>query len=204
MNDQISNSENFLFPVFLKLEEQHVLLVGAGPVGYEKATAILRNSPKTKLRVVAELVSEEVRNLQLAHPQITIQARSFQHADLDKTNILFLAVNNKELSASIREKAHEKNILVNVADTPDLCDFYMSSIVQKGNLKIAISTNGKSPTIAKRLREFLEENLPTQLDELLENMNRIREKLKGNFSDKVKQLNELTASLNKKEDTTTE
>ena len=71
--------------------------------------------------------------------------------------------------------------MVNVADTPDLCDFYMGGIVTKGNLKIAISTNGKSPTVAKRLRQWLEAVLPDEIDDLLETLRRYRKTLKRRF-----------------------
>jgi siroheme synthase (precorrin-2 oxidase/ferrochelatase) len=67
--------------------------------------------------------------------------------------------------------------------------------VQKGNLKIAISTNGKSPTIAKRVKEFLNETLPDEIDDLLSNMQQIRNKMSGDFAEKVKQLNEITKKL---------
>jgi siroheme synthase-like protein len=89
--------------------------------------------------------------------------------------------------------------LVNVADKPELCDFYLGSIVQKGNLKIAISTNGKSPTIAKRIKEVLNETLPEEIDNLLDNMQNIRNKIKGDFTEKVKQLNEITKKLSQKQ-----
>ena len=85
--------------------------------------------------------------------------------------------------------------LVNVADTPALCDFYLGSIVQKGHLKIAISTNGKSPTAAKRIKQVLQESLPDELDEVLENLNKIRNELKGNFGYKVKKMNAITKVL---------
>ena len=81
-----------------------------------------------------------------------------------------------------------------MADTPDLCDFYLGSVVTKGNLRIGISTNGKSPTIARRIREFFEEALPDEADALLTNMNRIRERIAGDFKEKVKTLSEITAS----------
>ena len=94
-----------------------------------------------------------------------------------------------------RDAANEKGILVNAADKPELCDFYLGSVVQKGNLKIAISTNGKSPTIAKRLKEVLNETLPDEIDTLLNSMQTIRNKMSGDFTEKVKQLNELTKNL---------
>jgi siroheme synthase-like protein len=87
---------------------------------------------------------------------------------------------------------------VNVADTPDLCDFYLGAVVTKGELKVGISTNGRSPTIAKRFREFLEEVIPEDTNQLLDNMNGIREKVKGDLVEKVKVLNEVTKSWLKK------
>ena len=89
--------------------------------------------------------------------------------------------------------------MVNVADTPDLCDFYLGSIVQKGNLKIAISTNGKSPTAAKRIKEVLHEALPGELDDVIENLHKVRNKLNGNFEYKVKRLNDITRMLVEKD-----
>jgi uncharacterized membrane protein YfcA len=82
-----------------------------------------------------------------------------------------------------------------VADKPELCDFYLGSIVKKGDLKLAISTNGKSPTVAKRLKEVLNESLPDELDATLQQMSALRETLSGDFADKVKQLNSVTSVL---------
>ena len=87
-----------------------------------------------------------------------------------------------------------------MADTPELCDFYLGSIVTKGDLKIAISTNGKSPTLSKRIREFFEDILPDNINDLILNLNEYRKTLKGNFEEKVDALNEITKSFkNKKE-----
>jgi siroheme synthase-like protein len=108
---------------------------------------------------------------------------------------VILATDDKELHKQIKSLADKNGILVNVADTPDLCDFYLGSIVQKGNLKIAISTNGKSPTAAKRIRELLEDSMPEEIDELLSNLHLIRNKISGDFAEKVKQLNELTKTM---------
>ena len=97
--------------------------------------------------------------------------------------------------------AKARKILSNIADTPDLCDFYLSSVVKKGDLKIAISTNGKSPTLAKRLREMFEEIIPEGTQDLLDNLKAVREKLRGDFEYKVNKLNEITTIFrNKKED----
>ncbi|HLZ88335.1 MAG TPA: TSUP family transporter, partial [Puia sp.] len=99
------------------------------------------------------------------------------------------------VSETVARDAKEQGILLNVADTPDLCDFYLSSVVRKGNLKIAISTNGKSPTIAKRLKEELGGMIPDEMESVLNNMQTIRQRLNGDFPEKVRKLNELTKVL---------
>ena len=92
--------------------------------------------------------------------------------------------------------------LVNIADTPELCDFFLGGIVTKGDLKLAISTNGKSPTMAKRFRQVLEDIIPEETNQLLEQMHEFRNHLKGDFKYKVDVLNELTKEFRRKPDPT--
>ena len=184
--------ENHLFPVFLKLENLRLLIVGGGNVALEKLHAVLHNSPSTRIRLVSTAVNQEIRELAARHENIRIEQRPYTEADLQETDVVIAAVNDIPTSTRIRDDARQRGILVNVADKPDLCDFYLSSVVQKGNLKIAISTNGKSPTIAKRLKETFHEMLPDTLDEVLDNMQTIRYKLNGDFAAKVSKLNEVT------------
>jgi len=186
---------NTLFPVFLKLDQLNTLIVGGGNVGIEKLTAVLANSPAAKVTLVASNIRTEIRELVSGHAQVTLEERPFEPTDLNGRQIVICATDNKALHQEIVVMAHAKGILVNVADTPELCDFYLSSVVQKGDLKVAISTNGRSPTIAKRLKETLSEVLPVELDDLLQNMTAIRNLLGGDFSEKVRILNTITASL---------
>lgn len=194
-NKEVDAGSNDLFPVFLKLQNFHTLLVGAGNVGLEKLTALVNNSPQAHIKVVATHVSVEFRELAERFSNVIIVDRAFVEEDLDGMTFVVLATDNHPLHQYIYELAKEKGILLNVADTPDLCDVYLGSIVKKGNLKIGISTNGKSPTLAKRLKEVLRDGLPEEIEEILENLNQIRESLKGDFSYKVRKLNELTAGL---------
>jgi precorrin-2 dehydrogenase/sirohydrochlorin ferrochelatase len=99
------------------------------------------------------------------------------------------------VNKSVYNDCKERNILVNLADNPPYCDFYMGGIVTKGNVKIAISTNGKSPTMAKRLRQFFEDVIPADINELAENLNEYRKTIKGDFEQKVEAMNEFTKSL---------
>jgi len=189
------SAQNPLFPAFLKLENLRVLLVGGGNVGLEKLTAILRSSPNTAVTVVSISFLAELRELAATHPRIRLLERGWLETDLDSADIVFAATDDPALHRRIKDAARTRRLLVNVADTPDLCDFYLSSVVQKGQLKVAISTNGKSPTVAKRVRAVLEETLPDELDDVLQQMTVIRGRLAGDFAAKVKSLNAVTAEL---------
>jgi siroheme synthase-like protein len=186
---------NPLFPVFLKLNDLHTVLIGAGNVGLEKLTAILHNSPDAKVTVIALEILPEVHILASEYKGLKIIQKSFSDTDLDNADVVIAATNDSDLNIFIRQSAHDRKLLINVADKPELCDFYLGSIVQKGDLKIAISTNGKSPTIAKRLKEVLNESLPAELDTTLQQMSELRNSLSGDFAYKVRKLNEVTSVL---------
>jgi precorrin-2 dehydrogenase / sirohydrochlorin ferrochelatase len=194
MQAENTEARNNLFPVFLKLEELETLIVGGGNVGLEKLNALLKSSPAARITLVAEKFLDEVRTIASQNKRIRLIERSFRARDLQSKDIVILATDDKSLHERIRVQTRKKRILVNVADTPDLCDFYLGSVVTKGNIKIGISTNGKSPTIAKRMREYFEEMLPEDANQLLDNMQQIRDKIKGDFKHKVEVLNEITSS----------
>ena len=189
---------NRLFPVFLKLEELHSLVVGGGYVATEKLTAILASSPNARITLVAPDIRDSIRTIAASNPLVTVERRPFEPGDLWGKDLVFVATNIPALNREIRELASVRHLLVNVADTPDLCDFYLSSVVQKGNLKLGISTNGLSPTLAKRLREVLTEALPDNLEAAMHQLNTIREYLKGDFAQKVEELNAITEGLIRK------
>ncbi|WP_437919645.1 precorrin-2 dehydrogenase/sirohydrochlorin ferrochelatase family protein [Sphingobacterium sp. LRF_L2] len=186
---------NELFPIYVKLDEIQLLLVGAGPVGLEKLQAIIANSPKANVHVVASRVDADFLEFAEGRSNIRISNRDFEDTDLNNIDLVILATNNESLNQHIRNLTKEQHILLNVADKPSLCDFYLGSVVRKGNLKIGISTNGKSPTIAKRLREFLDELLPEEIDETLALMGELRDSVKGDFKEKVRVLNEHTKEV---------
>jgi precorrin-2 dehydrogenase / sirohydrochlorin ferrochelatase len=188
------DDRNNLFPVFLKLEELETLIVGGGNVALEKMHALLKSSPRAGITIVAGIIRQEIRELAATNKKIKLIERNFRVRDIQHKDLIILATDNNTLHERIRGLARKRRLLINVADTPTLCDFYLGSVVTKGNIKIGISTNGKSPTIAKRMREYFEEALPDDTHELLENMQKIRERIKGDFQQKVKVLTEITAS----------
>ncbi len=195
MSTNPTSLTNHLFPVFLKLENLRVLLVGGGKIGTEKINALLNNYNKAQVNVVADWVSEEMRAVLTLNPHVQLTQRKFESSDLNEADVVIVAINDRVVSQSIAQQAKSLRLLTNVADTPDLCDFYLGSIVQKGALKIAISTNGLSPTIAKRLREFLSDLIPDAINLSLENLAQIRKQSRWGFEEKVEKLNQITEVL---------
>lgn len=186
---------NELFPIYVKLHQIQTLLVGGGAVGLEKLQAILSNSPDAQVHIVAKEVNPEVYTAVADKTNIRVSERAFKDSDVENVDLVILATNNMPLNEHIRELTKEQHILLNVADKPALCDFYLGSVVQKGNLKIGISTNGKSPTVAKRIKELLNELLPEEIDETLDLMGQLRDTLKGDFQEKVRVLNAHTKDI---------
>ncbi|WP_154853712.1 precorrin-2 dehydrogenase/sirohydrochlorin ferrochelatase family protein [Cyclobacterium xiamenense] len=190
---------NELYPIFLKVHQLETLLVGAGFVGLEKLTFLLKSSPHATVTVVSVEISDEIREIARNNPRIRLIQDAYHSRYLDQKHLVIAATNFPEVNKTVYRDAKERYLLVNVADTPEFCDFYLGGIVTKGNVKIAISTNGKSPTTAKRLRQLLEETIPEDINEMVENINKYRDTLKGDFEYKVEALNKLTEGLIKKD-----
>ncbi|MBY5951123.1 bifunctional precorrin-2 dehydrogenase/sirohydrochlorin ferrochelatase [Algoriphagus marincola] len=190
---------NHLYPIFLKVHELNLLLIGGGFVATEKLEFLLKSSPEAQVTVVSKFYRPDFLELAEGKESVTLIEDAYHEKYLGGKHLVIAATDDKAVNRQIRNEAKERFLLVNVADTPELCDFYLGGIVTKGNLKIAISTNGKSPTTAKRLRQLLEEVLPDEIDDLLENLNAYRATLKGDFEYKVKAMNEVTEGLVKKE-----
>jgi siroheme synthase-like protein len=186
---------NTLFPVFLKTEKAQFLIVGGGRIGLEKTETLLKQNPNIKIKLVSTVICDELKEIGSRHDQVQLLEKAYDDDDLIDADFVIAATNDSPLNASIKHKANEKNILVNAADQPDLCDFYLGSIVNKGNMKIAISTNGKSPVLARRMREYLEESIPDNINETILNLNSFRNKHKGDFKTRLNDLNKVTKSL---------
>src|SRR5690348_17186345 len=113
---------NNLFPVFLKLESLRLLIVGGGSVGLEKLRAILLNAPATSIKLVAIHISNQIRELAAQNPNIELLEKEYQTEDLEEIDVVIAAVDDKEVSHTVWSDAKEKGKLINVADTPELCD----------------------------------------------------------------------------------
>lgn len=144
---------NSLFPIFLKLAGRRCLVVGAGKVAEQKIAGLLEAG--ALVRVVALRASEPVRAWAI-EKKIELEVRAYAPGDLAGNFLVVVAAGSPLLNEFIYREAQRQGILCNVVDVPELCDFYYPAVVQRGDLQIAISTNGQSPSLAQKLRQQLE------------------------------------------------
>jgi precorrin-2 dehydrogenase/sirohydrochlorin ferrochelatase len=143
-----------LFPMFLKLAGRQVLVIGAGKVGEGKIAGILDTG--ARIRVVAREATDAVHGWARAG-QIELELRSFSAKDLDGVFLAVVATASRDLNEFIYREAQLRGVLCNVVDVPELCDFFYPAVVRRGDLQIAISTSGQSPSLAQKLRQQLEQ-----------------------------------------------
>jgi precorrin-2 dehydrogenase / sirohydrochlorin ferrochelatase len=168
-----------LFPMFMKLEGRSCLVVGAGTIGEPKISSLI--AAGASIRVVAPRATAAVAEWAQTRA-ITWEARTFNGADLDGTFMVIAATNSRDLNAAIFHEARQRNILCNVVDDPEYCDFYYPAVVRRGDLQLAISTNGQSPALAQRIRRELEIQFGPEYGEWLEELGRKRQQL---FASKI-------------------
>jgi precorrin-2 dehydrogenase/sirohydrochlorin ferrochelatase len=142
-----------LFPMFMKLEGRRCLVVGAGKVGEPKIGGLLDTG--AHIHVIAVEANEGVHAWAKAG-KITLELRAFAAEDLGGTFLAVVATASHALNESIYREAQRRGVLCNVVDVPEYCDFYYPAVVRRGDLQIAISTNGQSPSLAQKLRQQLE------------------------------------------------
>ena len=185
---------NNLYPIFLKTKSLNILVVGGGNVAEEKLTFLLKSSPDAHITMVSPMFREGT--IALAKKGcVTLIKDVYKKDYLIGKHMVVATTDFPEINVQVWQDCRAVAKLVNVADNPPYCDFYMGGIVTKGNVKVAISTNGKSPTTAKRLRQFFEDVLPEDLNDLVQNLNEFRKTIKGDFEQKVETLNEFTKGL---------
>ena len=163
-----------LFPIFLKLEGQCCLVVGAGTVAEGKISGLL--DAAAQVRVVAPEATAQVRSWAAAG-QIEWLARPCDPSDLEGMFLVVAATDSQELHENIYAEARRRGVLCNVVDVPELCDFYYPAVAQRGALQIAVSTSGQSPALAQRLRKELEEQFGPEYEAWLHQLGEEREKL---------------------------
>src|SRR3989441_13017505 len=160
--------------MFLKLEGRSCLVVGAGTVAEGKISSLLLAGAA----VCAVAPQANAAVLEWARTGvIRWEAREFSPLDLDNVFLVIAATSSNEVNESVFREAQRRDVLCNVVDHPQHCDFYYPAVVRRGQLQIAISTAGESPALAQRLRKQLEGEFPPEYASWLEELGSRRESL---------------------------
>ena len=168
-----------LFPLFLKLESRHCLIVGAGPIAEGKIEGLLDTG--AHLKVVAPRATKQIQAWSESK-KLDYHPRPFEPRDLDGMFLVVASTNSTQLHEQIFAEAQKRNVLCNIADVPHLCDFYYPAVVRRGSLQIAISTSGESPALAQRLRKDLEQQFGPEYEQWLIHLGDLRNQLQADKS----------------------
>lgn len=153
------------YPVSLVLQDRAALVVGGGAVATRKVEGLLPAG--AHVTVVAPEVTEALRALADAG-RCAWRAKAHDAADLSGADIVFVATDDEDVNARAYRDASGAHLMVNVADRPELCTFFLPSVLRRGKLSIAVSTEGASPLTARRLRRELEERIPAGFETYLD------------------------------------
>jgi siroheme synthase-like protein len=163
-----------MFPMYLKLEGRRCLVIGAGTIAAPKVESLLRAG--ARVTVVAPQAKDAIVE-QSARRELTWYQRTFAVEDLDGQFLVIAATDLQAVNHAVAEAARKRNVLCNSVDDPPDCDFFYPSVVQRGDLQIAISTAGKSPALSQRLRTELDGMLPEDAGAWLDTLGKTRERI---------------------------
>lgn len=163
-----------MFPVFFKLQDRPCLVVGAGTIAAPKIASLLRAGASVTL--IAPLATPEIE-AQARAGELRWHAREFAEEDLDGQFLVIAATDLPHVNHHVAETARSRHVLCNSVDDPPDCDFFYPSVVRRGDLQIAISTAGKSPALAQRLRKEIDALLPQDIGIWLDDLGETRLKV---------------------------
>jgi precorrin-2 dehydrogenase/sirohydrochlorin ferrochelatase len=162
------------YPIHLDIQNRNCLVVGGGSVGTRKVKTLLECG--AKVTVVSPEISDRLQNL-AESARLTLKARPYRTEDIEGMFLVIGASDDETLNRQISSDAESRNTLCNIADRPEKCNFILPSILRREDLVITISTSGKSPALAKKLRKNLERRIGSEYGDFLKLMGAIRSKL---------------------------
>jgi len=163
-----------LFPLFVKLQGRRCLVVGAGPISEGKIAGLLESG--AEVHVIAPKAAPQIVEWH-KRKKLRLTKRAFRASDLDNMFLVVAATHSTKVHRAIYREACKRNVLCNIVDVPALCDFYYPAVVRRGQLQIAISTAGASPSLARRLREEMESTFSPEYADWLKHLSRERRKI---------------------------
>jgi siroheme synthase-like protein len=167
LGEKIEGEGTVLYPIFLNLDGKRCVVVGGGAVANRKARKLLQ----ARAEVVA--ISPEVKP-ELESVATEVRRRPYREGDLEGASLVFAATNRREINAAVTREARARGIPVNVADEPSEGDFALPSVLRRGQLQVAVSTGGASPTLARRVRYELESAFGSEWAGVVEELDRAR------------------------------
>lgn len=165
-----------LFPIFVKLAGRLVVVIGGGHVAEAKIPGLL--SAGARIRLVAPSITPQIAEW-VRFGKIDWLPKEFEAADLDGAFLVIAATSAPGVNEAVFREAETRGLLCNAVDDIDHCHFYYGAVVQRGDLQIAISTNGKSPSLAQRLRKEFEAQFGPEYEVWLEWLGAAREALRA-------------------------
>lgn len=159
------------FPLFVRLDGERVVVVGAGDVAARKVGDLVAHG--ARVTVVAPEACDVIRELASAGT-ISWMQRSYRLGDLAGSLLCVVATNDRSVNEAAFEEASASSILVNVVDVPELCTCIVPSVLKRGRLQIAVSTGGAAPAVARNIRHRLEEEFPDWWEDYLDLMAEVR------------------------------
>ena len=164
------------YPAFLDLHEKECVIVGGGTVAAGKISQLLACG--ATVTIISPIITPSIKEV-IATGQICWHQREYVTGDLNYAFLAIAATNNPEVNRKVFEEARDNKVLVNVIDTPEICDFIAPSVVRRGAGKYAISTGGASPALARKLRESIEDSESMGYADLAPLLSRARNELRS-------------------------
>jgi precorrin-2 dehydrogenase / sirohydrochlorin ferrochelatase len=164
-----------LFPILLKLKAKKCVVVGAGKIAAGKAAGLLTSG--ARVVVIGPRAAEWIRS-QARAGKVIWHRRRFTVADVEHAFLVIAATNSNATNEAVFRACAERGVLCNVVDVPERCDFFYPAVVRRGPLQIAISTDGRSPALARRLRIELERQFGAEYGAWVEQVGKMRQKLR--------------------------
>ncbi|MBD3634150.1 MAG: siroheme synthase, partial [Methylophaga sp.] len=165
-------------PIFLDLKQQPCLVVGGGEIAARKAGLLVK--AQATVTIVAPALSASTQKL-VDNQQVHWLEARFDASQLSQERLVIAATDDASVNEAVYEAAKARNILVNVADSPDHCDFILASILDRSPIVVAVSSGGDSPVLARNLRARLETLIPPSYSKLGDLVGRYRDKVKQKF-----------------------
>ncbi|MDD5372949.1 MAG: bifunctional precorrin-2 dehydrogenase/sirohydrochlorin ferrochelatase [Sulfurimonas sp.] len=162
------------FPAFLKLDNKKILIVGGGHIAYEKLEHLLDFT--SDISIIALDFSQDMKRV-IEENNLNFEKRGYQKGDIKDFAVVIVAVDDIPLQAEIFAESKQHNCLCNSVDSVEYCDFIFPSYIKKDDLTIAISTSGASPAMAKHLKIYLQNLIPSSISDFLQEMKELRRTL---------------------------